>query len=411
LDVRETGVTIFADGTGGANSVTVAAVLLPPQNAAEFPLRCEGNLRPVGEGGRYAEYHWSAAVLGNIELHIDADNNGTPETNWAPDRKPEERAARVDPKKPGKLIAVNDGDSDNDGIPDFADMRHASKFVKVEADLSKVMDAIDWDTAVLRFEYSASDPAAVKTNTTRVGSLTVTNYVPAPGHLRLWTKDGSVQRNPASVANGGHYVPPGVNLPLTKLSPSPVNTLVFYAEGIRPFYSSNEALTVSFYPRGPTAYTLKDLARATVVKLRIEYPYDTNGDGKIDDPDNEFSFDASLPAVLTIQCRAFHSPGTDPEKFRWRIEDIGGVKGVWDPHVEGDAHTGKGLVCCVTFTGMPERNSDFGRKRITLSYEGLAHTDTEAIEVFFDPLARNNPGPAPDDIPDTIDLREVVIRK
>ena len=101
--------------------------------------------------------------------------------------------------------------------------------------------------------------------------------------LGLVEANGNAQRNPASVANSGHYVPPGVNLPLTRLSPSPVDTLVFYAEGIRPFYSSNEALTVYFYPRGPTAYTLKDLARATVVGVDLDV--DSDNTNELNDPD------------------------------------------------------------------------------------------------------------------------------
>jgi len=119
------------------------------------------------------------------------------------------------------------------------------------------------------------------------------------------------------------------------------------------------------------------------IKMEIEHPYDTDGNGLIDDPDNEFSFDTSDPAVLQIICQAFNSPGADPDNLHWTIESIGTVEGVWSPHIGSDEHIGKGLNPMVTFTGMPEHNSDFGRKKITLSYEGLSCSDEEYIEVFL----------------------------
>jgi len=156
---------------------------------------------------------------------------------------------------------------------------------------------------------------------------------------------------------------------------------------------------------------LGDSITITVVKVEITYPDDTNGNGIIDDPENEFSFNTADPAVLQIWCTAFNSPGADADKFRWTIDNIGTIRGKWNPHVAGDEYTGKGLNPTVTFKGMPNNNSDFGGKTITLRYEGLSCTDTETIEVFFHPLAKNNTGPQPDDIPNTIDLKEVVIKK
>ncbi len=150
--------------------------------------------------------------------------------------------------------------------------------------------------------------------------------------------------------------------------------------------------------------------QVTIVKVEIEYPYDTNSNDLIDDADNEFSFNADDPAILQINCIAVNSPGADPDKYRWTIQDIGSIRGEWNPHVDNDPYTGKGASSEVIFTGLPANNSDFGVKTITLEYLGLSCTDSEDIEVFFDPLAINNDGPEPDDIPSTIDLREVVIR-
>ncbi|MDH7600469.1 MAG: hypothetical protein QHH07_12695 [Sedimentisphaerales bacterium] len=147
----------------------------------------------------------------------------------------------------------------------------------------------------------------------------------------------------------------------------------------------------------------------TVVDVRILYPWDANGNGKIDDPwANEFSFDDSEPAILEIDCIAAPSPGADPSRYRWYIEDVGELRGIWSPHVPGNPYVGTGSVTRVRFTGMPSSNSAFGPKRITLTYEGLSCSDQETIEVFFDPLARNNPGPPPDSPPNDIAEEDLV---
>jgi len=64
----------------------------------------------------------------------------------------------------------------------------------------------------------------------------------------------------------------------------------------------------------------------------------------------------------------------------------------------------------ITFTNLPQSNSDFGSKTVRVKYKGQ-EKDSKEIKVYFPPLARNNPGPEPDDIPTAIDLREVVIKK
>ena len=144
-----------------------------------------------------------------------------------------------------------------------------------------------------------------------------------------------------------------------------------------------------------------------VVKVQITRPCDTNHNGKIDDEDNEFSFNSAEPAVLQFSCTAASTPL--PNYLRWTINDIGAIRGKWNPHLDGDEYTGIGLNPTVTFTDMPANNSDFGPKTVTLRFEGLPCTDTEDIEVFFEPTARNNNGPQPDDIPPNIDLDEVEV--
>ena len=200
---------------------------------------------------------------------------------------PPKRAVRNDPSKPGRLIAVNDGDSNTNGVPDFVDLRHSNRFVRVELDVTKVADTIDWGTARVRFNYSASDPAQVQTNVTTVGSITVTNYVAQAGFMRLWTKDGLAQRNPASVTEGGDYVPAGVELMATNLFASGTTSLPFYVEGISPATSeyASIAATVRAGPGAPPTLQMEDEVRVTIFKVDLDV--DTDRDGTVDDADEE----------------------------------------------------------------------------------------------------------------------------
>ena len=289
--VQETPATVRARAESeGPSAIAVKALLLAPQTAAQYPLRCDGNLRPMGgaggSGGEAREYHWAAKIVGGIELHIDADNNSELD-NWAPDRTPEERAVRNDPSKPGRLIAVNDGDSNNNDIPDFADMLHSNKFVRAELDVSKVVNSID-ASARVRFNYFASDPAQIQTNVTMAGTIVVTNYVAQTGFMRIWTKDGVEQRNPASVAEGGDYVPPGVDIEATHLFKNGATNIPLYLEGISPATSEHASIAVSFLPRAgyPGPDWLQDEVRVTVLRLGMNT--DANNDGLITAEDLRF---------------------------------------------------------------------------------------------------------------------------
>jgi len=274
-------------------------------------------------------------------------------------------------------------------------------------------DGVDWE-----------DPDAtgeeVATSYSAADSYTVT--------LRVTDDDGATDTDTCTVtvfevllSPDPLYVCEGGTASLTAtVTPDSASSQVDFdtaAPSIATVSGSAPNLTVHGVSAGTTQVRAKlgdcvcETADVTVVGVEIEYPYDANNNGKIDDPTNEFSFNAADPAVLQFYCIAFNSPGADADKFRWTIEDIGTIRGEWSPHVVGDEYTGKGLNPTVTFTGMPNNNSDFGPKTITLSYEGLSCTDNETIEVFFEPLAKNNTGPEPDDIPDTIDLNEVVVKE
>ncbi|MGA2501000.1 MAG: fibronectin type III domain-containing protein, partial [Tepidisphaeraceae bacterium] len=146
------------------------------------------------------------AIRNRVDLAIDSDNNNG---FGLPDQSAREDAIEDDPNKPGKVIPVNDGDCDRDGVPDYADgynwdgitdaidpptpdvaIGHnadnippygsqGEHFTPIVVQLS---DEVDWTKVRLQSTYDFSNPNQV----TRTGSGTAWDpylYSPAPGTL------------------------------------------------------------------------------------------------------------------------------------------------------------------------------------------------------------------------------------
>ncbi|MDX2081720.1 MAG: fibronectin type III domain-containing protein [Terrimicrobiaceae bacterium] len=135
--------------------------------------------------------------------------------------------------EPGKVVLINDGDADNDGIPDYADGYDlhpeiesdeavpGAGFIPVHVNFS----ATDPANAKVRFTYDSSNPAAVTSNSTNPHQL------PASGKMRLWLKDANggldydpetgesefSQRDGRSVSQGGDFIESGVEYTLEDL--------------------------------------------------------------------------------------------------------------------------------------------------------------------------------------------------
>src|SRR5688572_8287566 len=144
------------------------------------------------------------------DIDIDSDNDNGFEP---PERNFEEEEHEASKDKPGKIIAVNNDDSDWDNVPDWADgfdrfafTAHDNnttheKFVPI---VLEVPAELDLSVATFQISYSGSDPA------------NVSDYLfPPAGKLLLWTKDGSSPRKStafAAVASPdpslGYYVAP-----------------------------------------------------------------------------------------------------------------------------------------------------------------------------------------------------------
>ncbi len=129
-------------------------------------------------------YHATATIADGplIDLKIDSNNDGSITVLDDP--------IEADVDKPGKIIQVNDDDTDGDGIPDFADFYVpddnpnglTQRFVPLNLSLPSNLPP----EARVTFTYSASNP----TNIGLTGDGTLDNphyYTPASGNLRIWT--------------------------------------------------------------------------------------------------------------------------------------------------------------------------------------------------------------------------------
>jgi len=215
-------------------------------------------------------------TITGADLDADSDNNNSLERSLHEDQVEDA------PGEPGKIIraALRD-DADHDRIPDFADgydrdgVLGSNDDVNCGALASLVLDLfpqIDLGLARFKFAYGASDPASV----TQSGDL----YIAAPGNLRIWKKDASVQRNKLDAATGGDYVAPNVEYTASDLGLSSGNRVVqFYLEGINPGVTTVTLLTDMDGPSGPMGFIPMDTVKVMVVYVDL----DVNNNGALFD--------------------------------------------------------------------------------------------------------------------------------
>jgi len=200
----------------------------------------------------------SAAVniqLFSLDLDIDSDNDNGFDT---PSGSDEEEMAEEEGL--GKVVLVNDGFSDDDVVPGFADgiglnsvegddLLEGVKFVPITVSFPKI-DGMD--DATISFDYNSSDPAGVIVSQTQDenGEWTY-EFSPAEpdqegGSLRIWTKDAHEVRDPAPVSaedDSADFVPPNKDLDPEAIGITDSNRMVtLYVEGIHPSKSIGDAV-------------------------------------------------------------------------------------------------------------------------------------------------------------------------
>ena len=147
--------------------------------------------------------------IATVDLDVDSDNDDEYDYPERDDDEDSIENAEATDDNPGKILVVNDYDYDDDGLEDFADGYDLNplttaddssgdvKFVPLVVDVQ----GVDFASAVIRFSYSDSDPSLLQFGDT--------SWDIPPGSLRIWTRDGDSERDPASVVEGGDFVAAG----------------------------------------------------------------------------------------------------------------------------------------------------------------------------------------------------------
>ena len=114
---------------------------------------------------------------------------------------------------------------------------------------------------------------------------------------------------------------------------------------------------------------------------------------------NEYTFSSATPGVLTINFEATAKPGNTEilqhikDRVSFSVDGISGSKMQWDAANPNGRSSVRGnqLVAKATFTNLPAKIDDFGKKKVQLLVDGNPFEKTN-IEVFFPRDATNHPG-------------------
>jgi len=205
-------INVEATGTQGS-------VYGPGESFFTFNITDKDNLTAGGEikinlslqkpDGGFVNSSGTFFVDSLIDLDIDSNNDDGFDLTELTDAEDEIEDIDNDPFYPGKIMLVNDGDDDGDGIPNYTDgidiydnggESAGGRFVPIVIELD---DSVDISIAKIKLSYSVSDPSLIIQNGTESEGY---SYTPESGSLRIWTKDGMESRLSASVSEGGDFV-------------------------------------------------------------------------------------------------------------------------------------------------------------------------------------------------------------
>jgi hypothetical protein len=258
LNNMHAGVEIWAVGSGGMYQLPGGWM---PADGSTWAIN-----HPQSDGDGLSvckmSTNWHASP--GLEVWLDSNNEHGFERMYAASATPADTA-------PGKLIFVNDGDADGDGIPDWADgfKFQASDFGPAPSTTSpNVVDQIKhpgvqkmvplvvrYDPSAganqaVRFDYHGSDPVAVTMRLPAEGDANpiapAKFFLPgddpdSPGYgehsderFRLWNKGPDRIRDPRGVASSGDYITPRASIPVATLDPDHVGEFILFIEAVRP---------------------------------------------------------------------------------------------------------------------------------------------------------------------------------
>lgn len=221
--------------------------------------------------------------VSGVDAQIDSDNNNALND---PDGNTAEDSIEFDQDKPGKIVFVDNSDTDGDGIPDFADGYNfdgQSDTPEHQADdtagnnlhfahfVISIPKSVDTGVAKIKIIYDASDP----NDNSQIIRGADDRYEAAVGahRLRIWTKDGNNARDMVSVQNGGTFVKEEW-FDASKLTWTTVGEkkrAILYIEGVRASDSKGQQeISVLLAATGDTNNVTIDDVRATAASVAVE---------------------------------------------------------------------------------------------------------------------------------------------
>jgi hypothetical protein len=285
--------------------------------------------------------------LPQIDLDIDSDNNNGFDLPDENDYEDSIEDIADDPEKPGKIIMVNDGDSNGNGIPNYADgflnqhfdhretdpdpeVPAGGRFVPLVLKISNnhSNSSSGPNQLKVRFTYSASDP----------DEIGLSGPVP-PGHLRIWTLDGSEDRDAASIHDQepGDFISPGVVYDLTLLEQATDQSrskIILYVEAVRVSTEvADQRILVELGTddgNGGFCPVAEDAVRLTVLDLRL---LEIDSDEQLHEV-KELRYSEPSPIIEVTECLI--------SNFTWDHSEQR-IRG--DVHVKGKI---KSTVCDIT---------------------------------------------------------------
>ncbi|MCF6237714.1 MAG: hypothetical protein L3J79_02695 [Candidatus Marinimicrobia bacterium] len=225
------------------------------------------------------------------DLDVDSDNNAgwnSDGTHSLPARNLLEDQAEALAGAAGKVVRANLLDIDADGVPGFADgidkfdnqgTNASAPFVPL---ILEVAGDIKLEQVTVSFNYAASDPdAIIRTGDQSAGY----SYEPAPGALRLWSKDGGQSRSVTSISAGGDFIAAGQEYTISDLGKNPDQGYwLFWLEGVRSTMDPEQG-QISIDVKLSGNLIASDKVQTTVRSLALVPDY--NHDRKIDEEDRK----------------------------------------------------------------------------------------------------------------------------
>lgn len=199
-----------ASQLGLSNDTRVAKLFLEGVTVDLEPTTITVRLDPDGQNGPRpfaAEDEVQVLVydgLAQVDLDIDTNNDGTIETiNSGED------VIEADLSFSGKIIALNNGDADQDGILDYVDGFNLGSHSQSTANASakftplkfRIPSTIDLTNAQITI-FADHSLTGLLTDLDGNGI----KDTPGPGSIRIWTKDGDKARNGADISAGGDSI-------------------------------------------------------------------------------------------------------------------------------------------------------------------------------------------------------------